>query len=664
MGGGASVQLQTPEGASFEQLEETRWVEQLRIEDRNSVVKAGDGNEGGKDERSGELSQTTDASERGIVHSRDSDSTQSSANRRPKKRGGLGGREDLEGMVMNALGAAGGGDGASGNNGEDEDFGSDSSGIDVTSSSFGSIRSNGGSSTSQSKSKVFSTGLSDFLTEHVLANQKEGMMEVSNTFERKSEAAILAMKMAMDHFMFEGTQNLVRQMFVQELEGKRYGEGEFICKQGEPGDKLYIVESGSVSFYIDEACVGSQSTGGVFGELALIYGIDRCATAKCSSPCALWELGVTGFRRIQSALAMQSLENSYRSAQRTLSGLTREEIKADEVWEGLGISFDDLEKVDQIGQGTFGCVFRVKHKPTGNLYALKEISKDDLVKAHQTGRAVAERNVLREVSIISPFVVKLYETYMTKNSLFFLTELVPYGDLMFLMVKMVALKNDVAMFFGACVIEAINDIHDKGFVHRDIKPENLLVCKNGYLKVADFGLAKRLPAVVEMGRGRTEISLLAFTMCGTPEFMAPEFCMSVGYDKMADWWSFGCLLFEMYMGRGPFDRGGDLKKTFKDVCMIGMGRSRLPLHPKFVESYPECAEVLGKLLAPVNSRLGNSKTGKVHDHAYFKGFDFEKLRASELKSPHVPEDKVERIGLKMVVAVKEYNGDQSWCAKF
>ena len=69
-------------------------------------------------------------------------------------------------------------------------------------------------------------------------------MKVTDTFERKSEAAVLAMKMAMDHFMFEGTHTLVRQMFVQEMEEKHYEKGEVICKQGEPGDNLYIVESG------------------------------------------------------------------------------------------------------------------------------------------------------------------------------------------------------------------------------------------------------------------------------------------------------------------------------------------------------------------------------------------------------------------------------------
>ena len=236
----------------------------------------------------------------GIVHSRDSES---SGNVRPKKRGfhggGAGGsrREDLEGMVKNTLheqavfGSPGGG---SRNIGES----SDSSGIAASTGSYGSIRSLGNSSTSQSRSKVFSTGLSDFLTKHVLADkQDESLKTAENSFTRKSEAAVLAMKMAMDHFMFEGTHNLVRQMFVQELEEKKNVKGDVICRQGEPGDKLYIVESGSISFHIDNAYVGSQSTGGVFGELSLIYGIDRCATAECVSDCVLWELGVRGFRR-------------------------------------------------------------------------------------------------------------------------------------------------------------------------------------------------------------------------------------------------------------------------------------------------------------------------------------------------------------------------------
>jgi len=323
-----------------------------------------------------------------------------------------------------------------------------------------------------------------------------------------------------------------------------------------------------------------------------------------------------------------------------------------------------LEKVGMIGQGTFGYVFRVRHKETGDMYALKEVSKSDLVKSHQTGGAVAERNVLREVSVRSPFVIKLHATYTTPSSLFFLTELVPYGDLMALMYKLVALRDSVGLFFSACVSQAIKYVHERGFVHRDIKPENLLLCKNGYLKLADFRLAKRLPSVVKVGRGRTEISLLAFTMCGTPEFIAPEFSTSVGYDRMVNWWSFGCVIYEMCMGRGPFDRGGDLKKTFKDVCMIGIGKSPLPLHPKFVERFPECAALLDKLVASVSSRIGNSGKGMVQDHEYFKGFEFEKLRNLELESPHEPEGIIEGICLDKAIPVNDYDGNQEWCQDF
>ena len=85
-------------------------------------------------------------------------------------------------------------------------------------------------------------------------------------------------------------------------------------------------------------------------------------------------------------------------------------------------------------------------------------------------------------------------------------------------------------------------------------------------------MAKRLPSTVQLPSGGTEVVTLAFTMCGTPEFMAPEFVLSTGYSKGIDWWALGCILVEMYSGRSPFEFDGDLKKTFKQVCLIGMGR--------------------------------------------------------------------------------------------
>ncbi|GMH77790.1 hypothetical protein TrST_g13869 [Triparma strigata] len=529
------------------------------------------------------------------------------------------------------------------------------------SSSASSMRSH---STSKNR-QLYSTGLSDFLSKHVLGD-KDSFASFTPSFQRKSEAATLAMKMAMDHFMFEGTHSIVRQMFIQELEEEHFKKDDAVCNEGDPGDKLYIVESGTISFMIGGVPVGEQKCGGVFGELSLVYGIERSASAVCMTDCVLWSLDLVGFRRIQSCLAMEALENSYRSAQRTLSTLTKEEI-TQSLWERSDFKLENLTKVAVLGQGTFGCVYLVKDEVRKSHFALKQLSKANLVKAKQGLRAVAERNVLRACS--SDFVLKLYETFSDSNCLYFLTDFVQGGDLMSYMIEQGTLNNDVATFLAACMTEAIKHIHSKGFVHRDIKPENCLVTTKGYLKVADLGLAKRLPAVVEVGRGRTEISLLAFTMCGTPEFMAPEFCMSVGYDHSADWWAFGCVMFEMYMGRNPFDTGGNLKQTFKEVCMIGMGKGQLSLHPKFEEKFPEAANLLLACLSPASNRIG--KASSPNAHPYFKTIDFEKLREGEIEAPYVPvvQGETDMFYFEKGLAgveddLKVYEGDNEWCNDF
>jgi len=527
-----------------------------------------------------------------------------------------------------------------------------------------------GSKKTHSKSRqLYSTGLSDFLSSHMLGADEYARVDVK--YNRKASAATLAMKMAMDHFCFEGTHSAVRHLFVEELREEQFKKGEVVCTEKEIGDRLYVVEEGLICFYIDGRNVGEQTSGGVFGELSLVYGIERSATAVCSTDCTLWSLGLASFRRIQSCLAMEALDNSYRSAQRTLSGLTQEQLKEkkEEGFERSGIELEDLRVINLLGQGTFGTVSLVRDDMRNKSYALKKLSKVNLVKASQGTRVIAERNVLMACS--SPFVIKLFETYQDQDSLFFLTEFVQGGDLMAYMIEQGSIRDPVATFFAACLAEAITHVHDMGFVHRDIKPENCLISVDGYLKLADLGLAKRLPAVVGVGKGRTEISLLAFTMCGTPEFMAPEFCMSVGYDQGADWWAFGCVLFEAYMGQNPFDAGGDLKRTFKEVCMIGMGKAKLQLHPKFVTKFPNAAGLLRQCLTHCSKRVG--KINSAQSHPYFNKIDFGALRRGEAEAPYQAsvKDELDLFYFEKGVghnrqppATMPYAGDQTWCKNF
>ena len=143
------------------------------------------------------------------------------------------------------------------------------------------------------------------------------------------------------------------------------------------------------------------------------------------------------------------------------------------------------------------------------------------------------------------------------------------------MIKKDILSHSESIFFSANIVAALCHIHKMGFVHRDIKPENCLIGKDGYLKLCDVGMAKRLPSTVQLPNGGTEVVTLAFTMCGTPEFMAPEFVLSTGYDKGVDLWALGCIVFEMYTGRNPFEFDGDLKQTFKEETLSYFYRKKL-----------------------------------------------------------------------------------------
>lgn len=173
-----------------------------------------------------------------------------------------------------------------------------------------------------------------------------------------------------------------------------------------------------------------------------------------------------------------------------------------------------------------------------------------------------------------------------------------------------------------------------------MKPENCLIDKDGYVKLCDFGMAKRMPHSVVMPNGGTEVVRLAFTMCGTPEFMAPEFVLSTGYDKGVDWWALGCIIVEMYSGRAPFDYDGDLKKTFKAVCLIGMGRKIFevpkPLKKKGLEN---AAAFVRDLLTFTSERLGCVSSDDVLKHPYFGELDMKELKEKKITAPYIPEVK-------------------------
>jgi serine/threonine protein kinase len=421
---------------------------------------------------------------------------------------------------------------------------------------------------------------------------------------------------------------------------------------------------------------GTASNGSVFGELSLIYGVPRQADVRAATSLICWLLDSLAFRRVQALIARDSLNTSKSKIMtkfgKEASALVEEQEVA--VKDEIRIPFDDLEMISVVGQGTFGAVYIAssKHDP-GTAYALKRMSKDSIVDRENEKRVLIERNALQAVRGCN-HIITLMGTYQDADCIYFLTECVQGGNLISYMIDRDILTNSEACFYTYNVAVALEHIHSKGYIHRDVKPENCLIDKDGYIKLCDFGMAKRLPATVKMPKGGTEVVTLAFTMCGTPEFMAPEFVLSTGYDKAVDIWALGCIMVEMYSGRGPFDYDGDLKKTFKAVCLIGMGRKALDLPKQLMK--PGIVDTAGdwarRCLISAKERIGNDDTKEVLNHKYFEMLSPNEIADRTFSAPYVPKVKNSRDASNFKQdgetpredPIKKFTGDSSWSEGF
>lgn len=160
-------------------------------------------------------------------------------------------------------------------------------------------------------------------------------------------------------------------------------------------------------------------------------------------------------------------------------------------------------------------------------------------------------------------------------------------------------------------------LHNKNIVYRDLKPENILIDTKGYLKLTDFGFAK-------ICEGRT------YTLCGTPEYLAPEILLNKGHGKPVDWWTLGVFLYEMIAGVEPFND----EDTMLVYQKILKGKIKFP------STFPPNAKSLVKhlLTQDLSKRYGNLKGGvsDIKNHRFFNGFDFSGVLKNKLKAPYIP----------------------------
>ncbi|CAO3573609.1 unnamed protein product [Mortierella alpina] len=275
----------------------------------------------------------------------------------------------------------------------------------------------------------------------------------------------------------------------------------------------------------------------------------------------------------------------------------------------------DFQLLETLGTGTFGRVYLTKFRHNQTYYAMKVLKKSEVVRLKQVEHINSEKQILSQVHF--PFIVNLFTTFQDESNLYMLLEYVIGGELFSHLRKAGRFTNDMTRFYAAEIVLAIEYLHSRDVIYRDLKPENLLLDSAGHIKITDFGFAKRV-------EDRT------WTLCGTPEYLAPEIIQSKGHGKPVDWWALGILIFEMLAGYPPFFDDN----PFGIYEKILAGRIYFPAH---IDSTAK--DLIKKLLtADRTKRLGNLKDGSddIKNHKWFRGVDWQGLMEKSVVAPIVP----------------------------
>lgn len=292
-----------------------------------------------------------------------------------------------------------------------------------------------------------------------------------------------------------------------------------------------------------------------------------------------------------------------------------EKIRAAKQLPKVGI--DDFELVRVIGKGSFGKVTLVRKKNDGKLYAMKVLSKPNIVRRKQVEHTKTERRVLGTIN--HPFIVKLHYAFQTQSKLYFVLDYAAGGELFFHLSRMKKFPEHITKFFCAEITSALDALHKIGVVYRDLKPENILLDSQGHIKLADFGLAKE---------NVHEATLGATSLCGTPEYLSPEVLDRQGHGTAVDWWNLGMVTFEMLTGLPPWYTT-DKQKLFDRL-------RNAPLKFPFYVSKPAASFIHSLLQRNPEDRLGSRGSLQVMNHRFFSDIDWGSLNRREIKPPFDP----------------------------
>jgi len=197
--------------------------------------------------------------------------------------------------------------------------------------------------------------------------------------------------------------------------------------------------------------------------------------------------------------------------------------------DGQNLTEEHFEIMRLLGKGAFGRVVLAEKKDTGDYFAIKIIDKVVLLEKNNVSNILSEKEVLQMCE--HPFLIGLEYCFHSPSKIYIVMKFMQGGELYHHLQRKGKFDEKETHFYAVQILLALEYLHSKGIVYRDLKPENMLMGLDGYIKLADFGVSKKI------AKGSMTHSIV-----GTPEYIPPEIVKDQGHNQTADYWSFGILL--------------------------------------------------------------------------------------------------------------------------
>ena len=378
---------------------------------------------------------------------------------------------------------------------------------------------------------------------------------------------------------------------------EKYVNKDVIVKEGETGDKFYLIKKGKVLVYKNKKVIRQMDEGACFGELSLLINEPRSATIEAHGDVTLYVLTKQAFNDVLDKNMLTYLQQKVA------------------LQDSFNLSLNDFYYCKNLGQGKFGNVSLVHNKK--HFYAIKAVSRKAAEKQKILIKYfLEERRVLLKLD--HPFIMKLVKTFKNETNVFYLIEFIHgrgFGQYLESKPHEHFYNKNETRFYISFLLIILDYLNSKKVIHRDLKPDNIMIDNKGYLKLIDFGTA-------------ITIENFTSTITGTPHYIGPEVLSGKGYSFSCDYWSLGIITHEVFYNFYPFGNDAtDPMEVYRDVLKreVTLPSKGDPVVNSFIRAL---------LRKKVTERLCSLDTAKKHE--FYKGFNWSDLVDFSMDPPYVP----------------------------